>query len=106
MKGFNKVMISGIVSESIFDKTKNNGTDCCSFKISVESRSGFETTVRCNVYGPVLVEQCHDYIANGCYVIVEGHLMQRGINLTEVRVEKMVFVPTLCHNDEERVEIE
>jgi len=90
MRGMNHVMVSGTVEDPLFDET-NSGTDCATFRLVVEGNGGFITAIRCNAYGPTLVQICRSHMAAGCRAEVYGELMKRK-ELTEVRIKEVVFI--------------
>lgn len=97
MKGINKVVVSGNVTGDIaFAKTRS-GVEVCSFVMCSErtsSKGAHKAYPKINVYLENLVALCRNRLSKGCYVIVEGELMNRdgrSEELTEVRARDIVF---------------
>lgn len=99
MRGLNRVIISGNVSDSARYQTTHSGTKCASFKLASDRRGakpGETVTawVKVNIYSEPLIEICTNRLIKGCYVIVEGELMNRdGVHgeVTEVRAKEIIF---------------
>lgn len=100
MRGINKVIFSGNVSGGIKYSETTNGSPTCSFQVASDrhAQAGKVVTawVKVNVYG-VLVKTCQTFLKKGCYVIVDGELMNRDgqlKELVEIRARELVFPPT------------
>lgn len=99
MRGINRVLISGNVSDSARFHTTHSGAKCASFRLASDRRGakpGETVTawVKINVYSEPLVEICATRLSKGCYVIVEGELMNRDGaqgEVTEVRAREIIF---------------
>lgn len=100
MRGFNKVVLSGNVGNSIkYDETRTMGVSACTFQLASERHysSGRAVTVwvKINVYVSELVELCQKNLHRGIYVLVEGELMNRDgpelKELVEVRARDLIF---------------
>lgn len=93
MRGINRVIISGNVSEDIQFATTVSGTErtLCTFYLASDRHAqGAVVTawVKVNVYIEALVNLCQQRLRKGAYVIVEGELMNRG----EVRAREIIFL--------------
>lgn len=98
MRGINKVVISGNVGSSIKFSETGKGVQVCSFQLASDrySRGSIITAwVKINVYRDQLVRVCDTKLEEGCYVIVEGELMNRDSKdlkeLLEVRALELIF---------------
>lgn len=99
MRGLNRVIISGNVTEKIdFARTEAGNTEVCTFTLASDRHtSGKVITafVKVNVYVEALVRVCRSRLAKGSYLIVEGELMNRTTpsgKLTEVRAWELIFM--------------
>jgi len=101
-RGINMWGGAGNVGGDILFGETNGGDLVCNYLLFAEDRMGKVTRVRCNVYGP-LVEICRKRLKRGCYVAIEGSLMNRsdGSEAIEVRCETIVFVPGGRHERKE-----
>lgn len=98
MRGLNRVFIAGHVTDRItFSKTHVQGADACTFIIESErptNRGSLTVCVKINVYIDGLVEACRGKLEKGCYVLVEGELMNRDSPVgraTEIRAWELSF---------------
>lgn len=98
MRGINKVLISGNVGSSIKFSETNSGVKACSFQLASDryTRGDIVTAwVKVNVYRKDLVKVCESKLVEGCYVFVEGELMNRDSKdakeLVEVRALELIF---------------
>jgi len=98
MRGINKVVLSGNVGSSIKFSETSKGVQACSFQIASDryTRGKIVTAwVKINVYRRDLVRVCDTKLEEGCYVIVEGELMNRNSEnfkeLVEVRALELIF---------------
>lgn len=100
MRGLNRVIISGNVSDSARYHTTHSGAQCATFRLASDRRGakpGETVTawVKINIYSEPLVELCKIRLAKGVYVLVEGELMNRegaqGQDITEVRAKEIIF---------------
>lgn len=101
MRGINKVIVSGNVSEDVqFIQTSGSKeqTLCTFFIASDRHTQGHVVTawVKVNVYIDALVKLCKARMHKGVYVLVEGELMSRG----EVRARELIFLSTTGREDE------
>ena len=98
MRGVNKIVISGNVTNATKFNTIRSGQEVCTFGLVSERSSGagsHKVYAKINVYMEHLVTRCRDWLDTGGYVIVEGELMNRDGRseaLTEVRARDIVFV--------------
>lgn len=98
-RGLNRVIISGNCSDSARYHTTNSGTKCASFRLASDRRGtkpGELVTawIKINVYTEPLVAICMTRLIKGCYVIIEGELMNREGphgEVTEVRAREIIF---------------
>lgn len=97
MRGINRVLIAGHVADRIVFAQTNHGADVCSFFIASErptTRGLLTATIKINVYVESLVATCRGKLEKGCYVLVEGELMNRDSpagRTTEVRAWELSF---------------
>ena len=99
MRGINRVIVSGNVSDSARYHTTGSGAKCATFKLASDRRGGkpgetITAWVKINIYSEALVDICSVRLKKGCYVIVEGELMNReGAQgeITEVRAKEIIF---------------
>jgi single-stranded DNA-binding protein len=104
MHGVNKVVISGSVTGRILFATTGQGAAVCTFIVASErpTKGAVLTAhVKVNVYAEFLVAACRAKLAKGCYVLVEGELMNRETpngRLLEVRAWELIF-PNSIPND-------
>lgn len=99
MRGINRVLVSGGVTNRIEYGSTGSGSPVCSFTVAT-SRPGSQgaivtSFVKINAYSPGLVDVCRARLCTGAYVIVEGELMNRDGRLgelTEVRARDLVFI--------------
>ena len=94
MRGVNTTIFAGNVGGKIMFGTTSLGNDCCSFQLASEDKHNFVTWARINAYGG-LVDVCRKWVHKGCYVIVEGELMNRekstdGQKLTEIKASQVI----------------
>lgn len=106
MRGINKVVISGNATGKIeFSKT-GNGADACTFSLASDRHgSGGVVTafVKVNVYLEHLVKTCRVKLQKGCYLLVEGELMNRvspAGKMVEVRAWDVIFLHTPSATEE------
>jgi single-stranded DNA-binding protein len=100
MRGVNVVCLGGNVSTQVQYGTTSEGYPCCGFSIiverdRVESREPVTTVVRVNVFVAALVQVCRLHVRKGVYVVVQGELMNRrvdGTNLLEVRAREVIVM--------------
>jgi single-stranded DNA-binding protein len=94
MRGINKVIVSGNVSDGVqFGHTQGNRdqTSLCSFYIASDRHAQGQVVtawVKVNVYVDALVSLCRARLHKGVYIMVEGELMNRG----EVRAKELIFL--------------
>lgn len=99
MRGINRVVVSGNLTGRTEYTRTDGGTDVCSFVLASDRPSKGKTVtayVKVNVYLDGLVTACRDKLAKGCYLVVEGELMNRSTptgKVTEVRAREIVFLP-------------
>jgi single-stranded DNA-binding protein len=99
MRGLNRVIISGNVSDAARYHETGNKAKCATFRLASERRGakpGDSVTawVKINIYSEALVDICKTRLLKGVYVIVEGELMNReGVHgeVTEVRAKEIIF---------------
>lgn len=99
MRGINKVVVSGNVTGKIeYAQTSDARSEVCTFTLASDRHSsgGIVTAyVKVNVYIEGLVRLCRSKLEKGCYIIVEGELMNRTTpsgKLTEVRAWELLFL--------------
>jgi len=99
MRGYNKVVLAGNATGKIDYAKTENGKSVCTFVLACDRHAqGSVVTayVKVNVYLEGLVSVCQTKLTKGCYLFVEGELMNRttpsGQQL-EVRAWDIVFVP-------------
>lgn len=98
-KGINKVFLAGNVLDNIEYGKVGNGSEALTFQIASDrkSASGVVTAyVKVNVYVEGLIRICKLKLIKGCYVVVEGELMNREGrhgDLLEVRAREIIFPP-------------
>ena len=97
MRGVNRVLIAGHVTDRINFAKTDRGSPVCSFVLASErptARGSLTACVKINVYIEALVAACRGKLERGCYVLVEGELMNRASpagNVTEVRAWELAF---------------
>ena len=97
MRGLNRVLFAGHVTDRITFAQTYQGADVCTFVLVSErttARATLTASVKVNVYIEALVEACRGKLAKGCYVLVEGELMNRDSpagRATEVRAWELSF---------------
>lgn len=99
MRGINRVIVSGNVGDRVTYGETRSGVLACSFAIASDRYDGRDIVtawVRANVYGDDLVRLCKERLVKGCYLLIEGELMNRDGKfgeLTEIRARDIVFLP-------------
>ncbi len=100
MRGINRVTISGNVGGQISFAPTGSGVAACSFFIASDRYTSSGTVVsawvKINVYGDKFVGICRPRLEKGCYVLVDGELMNRDgrfEELVEVRAHEIIFLP-------------
>jgi single-stranded DNA-binding protein len=106
MRGINKVIVSGNVSEDVqFVQTSGSREQTlCTFHVASDRHTQGQVVtawVKVNVYIEALVKLCKTRMKKGVYVLVEGELMNRG----EVRARELIFLPTGGRGDESEIGI-
>lgn len=98
MRGLNRVIISGNVGSHISFNETGNGSAACSFHLASDryvANGKVSAWVKINVYGDKFVAICQNRLQRGCYVLVEGELMNRDgqlKELVEVRAREVIFL--------------
>ena len=98
MRGMNKVILSGNVTGTISYAQTGNGTDVCTFILASDRHAGggvVTAYIKVNVYIEGLVSLCRNRLDKGCYLLVEGELMNRNSpigRVVEVRAHELIFV--------------
>jgi single-stranded DNA-binding protein len=98
MRGINRVIFSGNVTGKIDFASTDRGQDVCTFIIASDrAASGGTVTAyaKVNVYMDGLVAACRVKLEKGCYVLVEGELMNRNSpagRMTEIRAWELLFL--------------
>jgi single-stranded DNA-binding protein len=98
MRGINRVIVSGNATGKIDYSTTDQGGDVCTFVLASDRHSsgGVVTAyVKVNVYIEALVRLCRTKLDKGCYILVEGELMNRTTpsgKVTEVRAWELLFL--------------
>lgn len=98
MRGLNKVILSGNVTGKIDYASTDNGAEACTFVVASDryAAGGIVTAyIKVNVYAEGLVKLCRNRLTKGCYILLEGELMNRASSfgkLTEVRAWELVFL--------------
>ena len=98
MRGMNKVILSGNVTGNINYAQTDNGTGVCTFIMASDRyATGNVVTayIKVNVYIEGLVNLCRNRLDKGCYLLVEGELMNRNSpigRVVEVRAHELIFV--------------
>lgn len=100
MRGINVVCLGGNVATPVVFGTTADGHACCGFSIIVEreradTRELLTTVIRVNVFVAALVQVCRQHVRKGVYVTVQGELMNRvvdGTNLLEVRAREVIVM--------------
>lgn len=98
MRGINRVVFAGHVSDRMTFGRTGNGLDVCTFILASERPSNRGTLTACvkiNVYIADLVAECRRKLEKGCYVLVEGELMNRDSpsgRATELRAWEVSFL--------------
>lgn len=99
MRGINRVVVSGNSTGKTDYSRTEGGTEVCSFILASDRPSKGKTVtayIKVNVYLEGLVSACRDKLSKGCYLLVEGELMNRSTpagKVTEVRAREIVFLP-------------
>jgi single-stranded DNA-binding protein len=91
MRGINKVIISGNVSEEVHFASGPRDSFLCTFYVASDrhAQGAVSTTwVKVNVYVDGLVKLCRTRLRKGTYVMVEGELTSRG----EVKARELIFL--------------
>jgi single-stranded DNA-binding protein len=111
MRGLNRVIISGNVGAQIAFNNTGSGTSACSFFLASDRHSSggavVSAWVKINVYGDSFVRICRSRLEKGCYVLVEGELMNRDGQLgelVEVRAREVIFLPRADEQEQEKEE--
>lgn len=105
MRGINKVILSGNVTGKIEYGRTDSGSEVCAFIVASDRHtSGGVVTayIKVNVYIEGLVKLCRNRLDKGCYLLVEGELMNRSVpsgKLTEVRAWEIIFLSEERKND-------
>jgi single-stranded DNA-binding protein len=100
VRGLNRVIISGNISDRITYSQTGASVPACSFSLASDRHTSGDVVtawVKCNVYGEGLVRICKSRLHKGTYVLVEGELMNRDGHhgeLLEVRVKDLIFLNT------------
>jgi single-stranded DNA-binding protein len=102
MRGINRVIVSGNVSDDVQFVTTTGAKEqsLCIFNLASDRHAqGNVVTawVKVNVFIEPLVAICRTRLKKGMYVIVEGELMNRG----EVRARELIFIPTSKRDNED-----
>lgn len=98
MRGLNKVVLSGNVTGTINYAKTDHGTDVCTFVLASDryaSGSVVTAYIKVNVYIDGLVGLCRNRLEKGCYLLVEGELMNRNSpigKVVEVRAHELIFI--------------
>ncbi len=98
MRGINRVIVSGVVAAPITFAKTDSGAEVCTFGINLERHANgslVTASVKINVYMEALVRLARTKLSEGCYLIVEGELMNRQTphgRVTEVRAWEMLFI--------------
>lgn len=100
MRGMNKVVVSGNVSDDVQflqNGSKDQQTMCTFFVASDRHSQGNVTTtwIKVNVYMEALVNLCRNRLHKGTYVMVEGEITNRG----EVRARELIFLQNEGRSD-------
>ena len=100
MRGLNKVILAGNVTGKIDFAATDAGKQVCTFILASDRHGagGVVTTayVKVNVYLDGLVAACQSKLTKGCYLLVEGELMNRTTpsgKTLEVRAWEIIFYP-------------
>lgn len=91
MRGINKVIVSGNVSEDVHFVSGSRGEFLCTFYVASDRYAQgtvVTTWVKINVYVEALVKLCRSKLQRGTYVMVEGELTSRG----EVKARELIFL--------------
>lgn len=98
MRGINRVVLSGNATGKIeFSKT-DTGTEVCTFTVASDRHSSGSVVtafIKVNVYVDALVRLCRSRLQKGCYILIEGELMNRTTpsgKLLEVRAWELLFL--------------
>lgn len=97
MRGLNRVLFAGHATDRIIFAKTGQGAPVCTFVLVSErssTRGAVSATAKVNVYVESLVEACRGKLEKGCYVLVEGELMNRDSpsgRATEVRAWELSF---------------
>lgn len=98
MRGINRVIISGNVTGKIDFTHTDRGQNVCTFVLASDRpASGGVLTAyaKVNVYIETLVAACRGKLEKGCYILVEGELMNRNSpagRMTEIRAWEVIFL--------------
>lgn len=98
MRGINRVIFSGNVTGKIDFSTTDRGQHVCTFVVASDRASSGGTLTayaKVNIYIEGLVAACREKLEKGCYVLVEGELMNRNSpagRMTEIRAWELMFL--------------
>ena len=98
MRGINRVILSGNVGTPISFAKTDGGAEVCTFALNLERHANgsvVTATVKVNVYMEALVRLARTKLSEGCYLIIEGELMNRTApqgRVTEVRAWELLFL--------------
>lgn len=98
MRGLNKVVLSGNVTGKIDYATTDNGSEVCTFVVASDRHAAGSVVtafVKVNIYSEGVVKLCRNRLEKGCYVLLEGELMNRNApfgRVTEVRAWELIFL--------------
>ena len=98
MRGFNIVVFSGNVSNSIKYGNLPDGSQALSFAVASDREAGdvvITAWAKINVYSERLISSCRSRLKGGGYVLVKGELMNREGRygqLLEVRAHEIIFI--------------
>jgi single-stranded DNA-binding protein len=107
MREMNKVWLLGRVKNRVSFQTTRNGTQACSFTLEwwrEGPNKQVSAQIKINAYGDDLVRVCKSHLFEGHFVIVDGELMNRlldlfdaegkpvSVQLTEVRLWNVYFL--------------
>lgn len=109
MRGLNRVIISGNVGAQISFNNTGSGTPAGSFFLASDRHSSggavVSAWVKINIYGDSFVRICRTRLEKGCYVLVEGELMNRDGQLgelVEVRAREVIFLPRAEEHEQDK----
>lgn len=98
MRGVNRVVLSGNVTGAISFARTDNGTEVCTFVLASDRHAGGAVVtafVKVNTYIEGLVNLCRNRLEKGCYLLIEGELMNRSTSsgkIVEVRAQEIIFL--------------